>query len=206
MPQGFLTRKAIPVSPIKPALSSISRSPAPQTVRQVHCPHCGQRFEASKKAVSLRCPGCTQPMNFEDLTLRRKLNGDLTTMGHVEVSAPSEMAGKLVCGEFTNQGRFEGHAKVFGPVVLDAESLTLGNLEARSLRIVPGATIRGSVKVSPQCAAPARHHSVPLVRDTDQPALRRRPPAGQPQPQVAEGARAVLKRSPALVRDVRRVI
>lgn len=197
------------MSPIKPALSSQHpTSPAPQAVRKVHCPHCGQRFEASKKAVSLRCPGCTQPMNFEDLTLRRKLSGDLTTMGHVEVSGPSEMSGNLVCGELTNQGRFEGDAKVYGPVVLSEQSLTLGTIQARALRIVPGATVQANVTVSPECSAPARHRSVPLTRREDSAANRRRPPLTdpQPEPQVTEGARAILKRSPAMVRGVRRVV
>jgi len=187
------------VSPIKPSLAPIhTRAPLPHAVRQVHCPHCGTQFEASAKAVSLRCPACTQPMKFEDLTLRRKLDGELSTMGHVNLSPPSEMSGKLTCGELTNEGRFTGVARVYGPAVLAEESHTVGQIEARTLQVLPGATLRGKVSISPKCSAPSKHHSLPL------------PERPKPKAQTADVSPSemapprLLRRTPPVVRMTRR--
>ncbi|MCG8509701.1 MAG: polymer-forming cytoskeletal protein [Rhodospirillales bacterium] len=100
-----------------------------------------------KSAFSARCPRCTRYLAFRDMTVQQKLEGDLTTMGHVVVEPDSEMSGKLVCGQFTNEGRFEGTATVYGPAVLGGGSLTSGRIHASSLRIVSTATARLRVRI-----------------------------------------------------------
>ena len=99
--------------------------------------------------MSARCPACTRPLEFDDLTLRTRLEGDVSTMGHVQLAEPSEMLGRLVCGQLTNTGRFEGRAVVYGQITLAAKSLTTGHLTGRSLRIDFGATARIKTAIAP---------------------------------------------------------
>jgi cytoskeletal protein CcmA (bactofilin family) len=100
--------------------------------------------------MSVRCPTCTRPLEFKDLTLRQRLEGDVSTMGHVELSHPSEMIGRLVCGKFTNTGRFEGNAVVYGPIELAGNSFTTGELTGKSLSIQHGATARAKANILPK--------------------------------------------------------
>jgi len=100
--------------------------------------------------MSVRCPTCTRPLEFKDLTLRQRLEGDVSTMGHVELSHPSEMIGRLVCGKFTNTGRFEGNAVVYGPIELAGNSFTTGELIGKSLTIQHGATARAKAHILPK--------------------------------------------------------
>lgn len=114
------------------------------------CPHCGRAFEVSTRAMSVRCPACTRPLEFKDLTLRQRMEGDVSTMGHVELSDPSEMIGRLVCGRFTNTGRFEGQAVVYGQITLTKGSLTVGEVTGKSLSIQFGATARVKANIRPK--------------------------------------------------------
>lgn len=100
--------------------------------------------------MSVRCPSCTRPLEFKDLTLRNRMEGDVSTMGHVELSNPSEMIGRLVCGRFTNAGRFEGQAVVYGQIMLSGGSHTIGELTGKSLSIQFGATARAKANIRPK--------------------------------------------------------
>ncbi len=151
--------------PLRPALATIHpRGPNPREVRSVTCPYCGGAFEISRKAMSVRCPQCTQHLQFQDMMLRQRMEGELATMGHVNLSPPSEMIGRLVCGQFTNEGRFEGHAVVYGGITLRGDSLTTGELIGRSLTINPGATFRGRIKIDPNPQATGKNKHVSLSR------------------------------------------
>ncbi len=103
--------------------------------------------------MSARCPTCTRPLEFKDLILRQRLHGDVVTMGHIELTAPSEMMGRLVCGCLSNQGRFEGRAVVYGAIELGDQSLTTGELTAKSLRVHRGAILRAKADISPRPTA-----------------------------------------------------
>ena len=100
--------------------------------------------------MSVRCPTCTRPLEFKDLNLRQRMEGDVSTMGHVQLSNPSEMIGRLICGRFTNTGRFEGQAVVYGEIELTANSLTIGELTGKSLNVHHGATARARVHILPK--------------------------------------------------------
>jgi cytoskeletal protein CcmA (bactofilin family) len=71
-------------------------------------------------------------------------------MGHVELSNPSEMIGRLVCGKFTNTGRFEGQAIVYGAIELAGNSITIGQLTGKSLLVHHGATTRAKANILPK--------------------------------------------------------
>ncbi len=100
--------------------------------------------------MSVRCPACTRPMEFKDLTLRARMEGDVSTMGHVELDNPSEMIGRLVCGRFTNTGRFDGQAVVYGEILLSQGSFTTGEITGKCLDIQQGATARARVNIRPK--------------------------------------------------------
>ncbi|WP_432799678.1 bactofilin family protein [Poriferisphaera sp. WC338] len=137
--------------PIKPALVAFHpRGPKPQAVRPVMCPHCGNNFEISKRAISVRCPACTRPLQFSDFTLNSRVEGDVSTMGHIELDHQGEMNGRLVCGQLTSAGSFEGKALVYGPIALQGASLTTGELVAKALSVTTGATFRGKVNICPK--------------------------------------------------------
>ncbi|QDU33297.1 BacA-like protein [Poriferisphaera corsica] len=137
--------------PIKPALVAFHpKGPKPQAVRSVMCPHCSKNFEISKRALSIRCPQCTRPLQFSDFTLRDRVEGDVSTMGHIELDQHGEMSGRLVCGALTSDGNFNGKAMVYGDITLQTHSLTTGTLVAKSLSIAHGASFRGKVEISPK--------------------------------------------------------
>ncbi|MEM1356180.1 MAG: polymer-forming cytoskeletal protein [Planctomycetota bacterium] len=145
--------------PLRPALAAFHpKAPAPKTVRSVHCPHCGTGFEISSKAMSVRCPSCTRPLAFEDLNLNSRVEGDVSTMGHVQLGEQGAMVGRLVCGQLTNVGRLEGRVVVFGRIELCPQSLTTGEISGRSLSAGIGCTLRAraSIGPKPQVSAIAR--------------------------------------------------
>jgi len=128
-------------------------APKPHEVRVIHCPSCAHRFEASRKAQSLTCPRCTQPLQFKDLKVSRNVEGRLDTMGHIHIVNSSRMAGEVACGELTNSGRFDGEALVHGRIQLDPKSHTTGTLTAKSLVVEEGATLHGRARIGPSADA-----------------------------------------------------
>ena len=137
--------------PIKPALVAFHpKRPKPQAVRRVMCPHCSKNFEISKRALSVRCPQCTRPLQFSDFTLKDRVQGDVSTMGHIELDQHGVMSGKLVCGALTSDGNFDGKAMVYGEITLQQHSLTTGELVAKSLSVSAGATLRGKINICPK--------------------------------------------------------
>ena len=98
-------------------------------------PQCGWDFEVSRLAIFARCPACTSSLAFTDLMLRYKVQGDFCAVGHISLHPPSEMVGRVVCGRFTKEGRFDGLAVVYGTIELLDQSLTTGELIGKSLRV-----------------------------------------------------------------------
>ncbi|MEM6749528.1 MAG: polymer-forming cytoskeletal protein [Planctomycetota bacterium] len=136
---------------LKPPLTSWKpQGPKPADARQHACPYCGASFTLSRKAVSVRCPGCTRPLSFEDMDLQGRVEGELSTMGRVTLVDHAEMVGRLTCGSMTSQGRFDGTLQVLGNATLAPGSLTSGQVRARALSVAAGATLRGRVDLGPQ--------------------------------------------------------
>lgn len=137
--------------PLRPALAAFHpKGPKPKAVRKVNCPHCSAGFDISQKAMSVRCPRCTRPLAFEDLHLNSKVQGDVSTMGTVHLGEQGEMIGRLICGNLHSAGRVDGKVVVYGRAELQPDSLTTGELTARSIYAHFGATLRMSVKIGPK--------------------------------------------------------
>jgi len=138
------------MSPIRPALGFVhARTPKPTYVREVRCPYCSHSFEASQKAISLRCPRCTNPLKIEDKIVRKEVKGQVATVGQVRITTASVLSGDIVCSDFLNAGRFDGSALVHGPIDLQPGSLTTGTISGRSLRALLGATLRAKLNIGP---------------------------------------------------------
>ena len=122
-----------------PPRSSPRRSPTPTASRRVWCPKCDHMFDASAKALSLRCPRCTHGLVPRDVDLTESVNGDISVNGRVNVPTSMKLIGRLTCAELTSNGQFSGAARVGGAVRLEADSFTHGEIVCRSLHMSKGA-------------------------------------------------------------------
>lgn len=73
-------------------------------------------------------------------------------MGHVTIAPSCAMNGRIVCGKFSNSGRFDGHVTVHGRVELLSESMTTGEIVGRSIAAPRGASFRGKMSILPNTA------------------------------------------------------
>jgi len=144
--------------PIKPSMLTLHpRKPKPREVRRINCPSCGHCFDVSRRAMSMRCPQCSRPFKLEDVIVKDEHVGELDTMGHVHLTEHSTMSGNLACGELTVDGRYEGAVEVHGQVELHKGAFLAGEVNARSLKVDRGATLRGHVRIGPPKDAHADH-------------------------------------------------
>ena len=141
-------------TPLKPSLATVHpRAPKPRAQRPVQCPRCNHRFSISRKALSFRCPQCTEPLEFEDYHVRCDVKHDVTTLGQVDIDAGCKMDGKVVCGCLVNRGKFKGHARVYGAIQLAVDSLTSGQIVAQSLTAPPGSHLQAKLLIGPKFRA-----------------------------------------------------
>ncbi len=159
--------------PLRPPLVAFHpKGPRPPQRRKVYCPACRHGFELSRRAVTVRCPKCTAPLAFDDLQLSQRVEGAVTTMGHVVLGASSSVAARLTCGMLSSAGRFEGKATVYGTVTLEPGSRTSGELTARSLTVQRGATCDATVRITPDPGpppAPQKRTLAQISADTPRP-------------------------------------
>ncbi len=137
-------------------------------MREVSCPACGHKIEVSQKALSLRCPACTQPIQLDDFVLEQSTEGRLKTMGLVAIAPGCDMSGEVVCGAFRNEGQFEGQVLVYGTAALLAGSQTQASVTARAFEAAGGSTFVGRLMVGPRVGlAPTDAHrfDAPASRD-----------------------------------------
>lgn len=116
--------------------------------------------------MSLRCPSCTTPLAFEHFNLNERLEGQLSTMGQVELGPSCQLSGTLVCAELTVSGRFSGQATVLGPLRIKDKGVACGEVAARSLVVETGAELLAKARVAPTPENPPLrlHGSVRLSR------------------------------------------
>jgi cytoskeletal protein CcmA (bactofilin family) len=158
------------MSPLRPALGSFSlRRTRGGEMRELRCPYCSHRFQASRRAMSLRCPSCTNPLAFEDFSLNERLEGQLSTMGQVQLGPSCHLSGNLTCADLTISGRFEGRATVLGPLLLKADGKVTGQVAARSLVVERGGVLAAKAKIAPTPDhPPLRLHASVLLTRTGQ--------------------------------------
>ncbi|TVQ55272.1 MAG: polymer-forming cytoskeletal protein [Phycisphaerales bacterium] len=117
--------------------------------RQLRCPYCEGAFEASRKALTLKCPHCANRIEFRDVVVTRSITENISTMGVVHVNRKGSLRGVIDCGELIVQGRLAGTVEVRGLAQLDQLSIVTGHLHAEAVRILPGARFEGELVLGP---------------------------------------------------------
>lgn len=126
------------------------RTGAGSGTREIRCYHCKRDFRVSVHARSAACPHCYRGLCLDDLVVRglppaSGAPGKLQTCGQVVVEKKSAYVGQTVeaVEGVEVHGRLEAHVTSRGPVVLGSQAQVKGDLTAPSLRVEPGAVIKG---------------------------------------------------------------
>ncbi len=125
---------------------SITTTRTPAT-RRVWCPSCDYEFQASGRAMTLRCPVCTHGLRLGDLILTQSIHGAVTVIGQVTIPRSMALSGSLVCVELVNDGAFDGQARTGGAIELRPGSYTRGSLTGRTLQVHAGAAVRAQATI-----------------------------------------------------------
>jgi cytoskeletal protein CcmA (bactofilin family) len=154
--------------------SGLSRVNLGHPKRSLSCPHCGAAFEAARRAMSIRCPQCTQRLELQDAVLAGRLAGTVSTLGHVRVTRRGRVRGRIECSSLAVEGSMNGQAEVRGPVRVDGRARLIGQLKADSITIAPGATINAHLEIGGGLVATSEVVAGPVSREAspDNPPLR----------------------------------
>ncbi len=167
--------------PLRPPLVAFHpAAPRPPQRRRVYCPSCRHGFDISRRAVTVRCPRCTHPLAFDDLRLDGQVQGDVTTMGHVELGDTASVRGRLTCGALTTAGRLDGDTVVYGTLALLDTAKTHGRLTARALDAQPGTQCEAYVRITPDPGPPPTPRPPTRTLEKMQPADKPPPRHGLP--------------------------
>jgi len=117
--------------------------------RQWGCPHCGEKFEAARRAMTLKCPHCAKPIRFEDVVFNRSSSETLTTLGRVRITRRGSVQGVINCSELLIEGAMHGTAHVRGKAVVGAKAILSGTLHTQAIAVEAGGRIRGTLHIAP---------------------------------------------------------
>ncbi len=132
--------------------------------RPLRCPYCEGAFEASRKALTLKCPHCANRIEFRDCLIARSISENISTMGVVHINRKGSLRGTIDCGELIVQGRLAGTVEVRGLAQLDPRSIVTGHLHAEAVRILPGARFEGELVLGP---IPPRESTASRINRSD---------------------------------------
>ncbi len=113
--------------------------------QKLACPHCHCPVEAAARAVTLRCPNCAKPLQFQDAIFNRSSVENVTTLGQVRVHRKATLKGTVDCGSLVVQGSLEGMVNVRGEARIDAKATFTGSLTTRRLQVERGGCLRGTL-------------------------------------------------------------
>lgn len=111
-------------------------------------------FEAAQRAVTLKCPNCAKPIQFQDVVFNRTSAETLTTLGTVRITRRGSVKGNINCGELLVEGALNGTLHVHGPATIGNKATVTGTLHAHTLAIEAGGRLRGILDIAPP---PDRH-------------------------------------------------
>lgn len=117
--------------------------------RQWQCPHCETRFEAAMRAVTLKCPSCAKPIQFQDVVFNRTSAETLTTLGTVRITRRGSVQGNISCGELFVEGTMSGTVHVRGRAMIGNKAAVSGTVQAHALTIDAGGRLRGMLDIAP---------------------------------------------------------
>jgi hypothetical protein len=115
--------------------------------RELACPHCHAYVEVALRAVTLRCPKCAKPLQFQDAVLTRPTVDNITTLGQVSINRKASLRGKVDCGSLVVDGSLNGIVAVRGEAVITARASVSGMLSAQTIRVESGGRFRGTLNI-----------------------------------------------------------
>lgn len=115
--------------------------------RHCQCPHCRAEFEAALRAVTLKCPNCARPIQFQDVVFHRSSAESLTTLGSVRITRRGSVQGHINCDELHVEGAMHGTMRVRGRATIGNKATINGSLRTRALTIEAGARLRGYIEI-----------------------------------------------------------
>ena len=127
--------------------------------RNVACPQCRRVVETPRRAITLRCPHCTAPLQLQDAVVSRPLVGTVRTLGNVKVTKRGSVRGTVDCAALLVEGAAEGDITVRGSVLLSSRGALRGKVVARSLVAPKGARVSATLTIG---EAPARTNETQL--------------------------------------------
>ncbi|UCE60459.1 MAG: polymer-forming cytoskeletal protein [Phycisphaerales bacterium] len=123
--------------------------------RQVVCPHCGHRSEASSRAMSVFCPHCHKRVILEDYKIKGYYGvHDFATCGDIVVERGGYVAAPIKVGNLTVKGKVQGNVIARGAITIEKKGLLTGDIEAPSLLVKQGGALTGFVRIGPLPVAP----------------------------------------------------
>tara|TARA_B100000683_G_scaffold90805_1_gene89969 strand:- start:45 stop:539 length:495 start_codon:yes stop_codon:yes gene_type:complete len=112
----------------------------------VRCYHCGSGSNIAARALTARCEHCGKNLDIPDLRVKgHHWGGVLLTCGRLLIGRKAEVTCTLAVGSLGADvmGRFSGVLASGGPVTIGPRAVFSGAVWAPSLRIEPGAVVRG---------------------------------------------------------------
>lgn len=103
-----------------------------------------------------------------DLTIDGKLEGEITSPGHLTVGASAEIRGEIKTKSVTVEGKVHGNITVDERCELKARAALHGDLKAARLVIEEGATFVGKSEVTPNRIAMKQPEVLPNPQQKQQ--------------------------------------
>jgi cytoskeletal protein CcmA (bactofilin family) len=123
--------------------------PRPAT-REVLCTHCEKAIEIPATAMSVSCRHCHRRVIIEDLEIKSyHAVVRIATAGRVEVLRKGTLVADVRVNELAVEGNVKGNVVALERVVVGKKATLEGDVCCRSLRVEPGAKLKGHYRVDP---------------------------------------------------------
>jgi len=119
--------------------------------RQIQCLHCGKEVTVGARTVSTRCSHCYERITVEDFVVTSyHAMGNLNTCGSVSVTTTGQVWAPVKVCDLHVQGSINGDVSAQGKVIVEAGAQLVGNVDASSLEVEAGATLKGFYRIVPK--------------------------------------------------------
>jgi cytoskeletal protein CcmA (bactofilin family) len=99
--------------------------------------------------MTLKCPNCAKPIQFQDVVFNRFTSESLTTLGSVRITRRGSVQGNINCGELLVQGVMNGSVHVRGRAIISSKAKVVGSVRAHAISVEAGGSLRGSIEIIP---------------------------------------------------------
>lgn len=120
--------------------------PVPDDRLTIVCLHCNQKFDVSRKAMSVTCKFCHKSLKLEDIRIKEyQARRVIETVGTVTIEKKGNViSDKILCGGLVVRGKVKGHIHSRGPVLVGPEAEIKGDVKAPVIAVGAGAILEGN--------------------------------------------------------------